>query len=254
LELFGITDLSQLNFVSDRGSNFMKALKPYSPVYCVAHRLNNIIKTCFYQTAIIKRKNVDNIPNEVFQLVYSSDSDDGNDDYDRSAVVAASFNYDLVNVDLMNLPSSASNILTTISFCKALSGLNKIIQNQGGVAVLQATTVRWLSMVQLLESINRSYKQIKKILADREKTVFLDKLIILQLIFLLRPFKHVILIIQKGKEPTLHLVTIAIITLRDAFNTHQALMEFSQNYEINSSTQELDDDAEYFEENEGLKF
>ncbi|CAF4147067.1 unnamed protein product, partial [Rotaria sordida] len=254
LEPFGIADLSQLNFVSDRGSNFIKALKPYSPIYCVAHRLNNIIKTCFYQTGKIKRKTDDGIPNEALELVYSSDSDDDTDNYENYAIVASSFGYDLIDVDLMDLTSSAKNILKTISSCKILSGLNKIIQDQGGVAVLQATTVRWLSMVQLLESINRSYKQIKKILADRKKIIVLDKLIILQLIFLLRPFKHIILIIQKGKEPTLHLVTIAILTLRDTFNTHKALIEYSQNYQINPSTSELEEDEEYFEENEGLRF
>ena len=130
--------------------------------------------------------------------------------------------------------------------------MNKIIQDQGGVAVLQATVVRWLSMSQLLESINRSYRQLRKILGDRKKVIVLDKLIILQLIILLRPFKHIILFIQKCKEPTLHLVTIAILTLGDAFNTHKSLLKYGQSYQTNPSGEEPEEDEEYLEENEGL--
>ncbi|CAF3441364.1 unnamed protein product [Rotaria socialis] len=230
---FGITDLSQINFVSDRGSNLAKALKPYSPAYCVDYRLNNIIKKCFYQTGKIKYKADDYITNETNELVCSSDSEDDN--------------------DVIDIPSSAANILKTILSCKNLvkfvkqSGLNKIIQDQCGVAVLQATVVRWLSMSQLLESVNRSYRQIKKILGDRKKVIVLDKLIILQLIILLRTFKHIILFLQKGKEPTLHLVTIAIITL-------QYLLEYDQSYQENPSGEELQEDDEYLEENEGMRF
>ncbi|CAF3289128.1 unnamed protein product [Rotaria socialis] len=233
LEPFGITDLSQINFVSDRGSNLAKALKPYSPAYCVDYRLNNIIKKCFYQTGKIKYKADDYITNETNELVCSSDSEDDN--------------------DVIDIPSSAANILKTILSCKNLvkfvkqSGLNKIIQDQCGVAVLQATVVRWLSMSQLLESVNRSYRQIKKILGDRKKVIVLDKLIILQLIILLRTFKHIILFLQKGKEPTLHLVTIAIITL-------QYLLEYDQSYQENPSGEELQEDDEYLEENEGMRF
>ncbi|CAF4892399.1 unnamed protein product [Rotaria sp. Silwood1] len=246
LEPFGITDLSQINFVSDRGPNFVKALKSYSPTYCVGHRLNNIIKTCFYQTGKIKYKADDYITNETIESVCSSDSEDDNDNYDRCTILASSFGYDLMDIDAIDIPSSAANILKTISSCKNL--------DQGGVAVLQATVVKWLSMSQLLESINRSYRQIKKILGDRKKIIVLDKLIILQLIILLRPFKHIILFLQKGKEPTLHLVTIAILTLRDAFNTHKSLLEYGQSYQANPSGEELEEDDEYLEESEGVRF
>jgi hypothetical protein len=80
----------------------------------------------------------------------------------------------------------------------------------------------------------------------------LDKLIILQLIFLLRPFKHIILMVQKGKEPTLYLVTIAILTLRQTLNTHESLIEYGQTYEKNSSAQEVDEDEESIEDDEGI--
>ncbi|CAF1639363.1 unnamed protein product [Rotaria magnacalcarata] len=109
-----------------------------------------------------------------------------------------------------------------------------------------------VSMSQLLESINRSYGRIKKILGDRKKVIVLDKLIILQRIILLRPFQHIILFLQKGQEPTLHLVTIAILTLRDAFNTHKSLLEYGQSYQENPSGEEPEEDDEYLEESERM--
>jgi hypothetical protein len=120
LEPFGITDLSKLNFVSDRGSNFVKALKPYSPTYCVCHRLNNIIKKCFYQTCKKKCRFNDSIPNEILELLYSSDSEDDDDNGGEGDIVASLFGYDLSDTELMNIPSYAKNVLKTISSCKAL--------------------------------------------------------------------------------------------------------------------------------------
>jgi len=107
-------------------------------------------------------------------------------------------------------------------------------------------------MVNLLESIKRSYKQIKKVLSDKKKIITLEKLIVRQLICLLRPFKHIIIIVQKGREPTLHLVTLAILTLRDTLNTHEALVEYSENYEMDSSPHEVDEDEEIIEDTEGI--
>jgi len=70
----------------------VKALAPYSPVYCVAHRLNNVIKTCFYQTSKKKSQSNDDSTNIILELLYSSDSEDDVDNHD--GVVASSFDYD----------------------------------------------------------------------------------------------------------------------------------------------------------------
>jgi hypothetical protein len=98
----------------------VKALKPYSPTYCVAHRLNNIIKKCFYQTNKKKSKSNDGIPNEILELLHSSDSEDDDDDDNGCGIVASLFGYDLSDTELMDIPSSAKNILKTISSCKVL--------------------------------------------------------------------------------------------------------------------------------------
>jgi len=41
--------MNDITFVTDRGSNFLKAFRSHKALYCVAHRLNNILKRCFYQ-------------------------------------------------------------------------------------------------------------------------------------------------------------------------------------------------------------
>jgi len=42
-------NLSNSNIMCDRGSNFVKCFKYYDPLHCYAHRLNNVIKKCFFQ-------------------------------------------------------------------------------------------------------------------------------------------------------------------------------------------------------------
>ena len=80
----------------------------------------------------------------------------------------------------------------------------------------------------------------------------MDKKIISQLIHLLKPFKHVLVIIQKGKTPSLHLVTIAVLTLRQALETHTSLVEYNKNYGNNPLTEDLsENEDESFEEEQG---
>ena len=131
--------------------------------------------------------------------------------------------------------------------------MNKSIQDQGGLSVLRETVVRWLSLVEQLESISHSYKQIKKVLMERKKSFVLDKSLISQIIRLLKPFKHVIIIIQKGKAPSLHLVTIAVMTLREALRDYASLIDYVKSYGINSSAKDVseEEEEEYVEEDEG---
>ena len=75
------------------------------------------------------------------------------------------------------------------------NGLNKLIQDHGGLAVVQSANVRWISLISLLESIKISYKQVKKVLVEKKQSFVLNKMIISQLILILKPFKHVLVII-----------------------------------------------------------
>ena len=40
--------MDKITFVSDRGSNLVKALENYQVINCFAHRLNNVLKRTFY--------------------------------------------------------------------------------------------------------------------------------------------------------------------------------------------------------------
>lgn len=181
---------------------------------------------------------------------------------------------DYSTVQLSGIPLSAVNVLKVIASCKSLvryikkvrtkkcncifcfhvskNGLNKSIQDQGGLSVVQSTVVRWLSFISLLESIEKSYKQIKKVLADKKKTFTIDKIIVSQLIRLLKPFKHILVIIQRGKTPSIHMVTIAILTLREALRSYESLIKYSKDHEINSPIEDASDDDESIEEDEGM--
>lgn len=58
LDLFDLgNQIDKITFVTDRGANFKKAFYSHKVLYCVAHRLNNILKRCFYYTDKKKRKN-----------------------------------------------------------------------------------------------------------------------------------------------------------------------------------------------------
>lgn len=54
--------------------------------------------------------------------------------------------------------------------------------------------------------------------------------IVRSLIRLLRPFKQIILIIQRGKEPSFHLVLISILTLRTAMESMSSLIAYEKSY------------------------
>lgn len=59
LAVFNLDEfMDKIAFVSDRGSNFVSGLRDFHVLFCVAHRLNNILKRTFYQGAKKKKKNV----------------------------------------------------------------------------------------------------------------------------------------------------------------------------------------------------
>jgi hypothetical protein len=41
--------MDTITYVTDRGANFVKAFRSNKVLYCVLHRMNNILKRCFYQ-------------------------------------------------------------------------------------------------------------------------------------------------------------------------------------------------------------
>lgn len=98
--------------------------------------------------------------------------------------------------------------------------------------------------MQLLESIDRSFKETKKVLQEKKKSFIIDRLILKRLIYLLRPFKHIVRIIQKGNEPSLYLVLICVLTLRKALGSFDNLKQFHEdNDDMSTEEKEGDDDV-----------
>lgn len=72
-----------VNIISDRGSNFVKAFSDYDPIYCFGHRLNNVLKICFFQQQTRKKKSskssksVDFPTTETTMITSDSETRDG---------------------------------------------------------------------------------------------------------------------------------------------------------------------------------
>jgi len=85
-------NLSNANIMCDRGSNFVKCFKNYDPLHCYAHRLNNIIKKCFFQNN--KKRAIDTLLSHlmtttsatVVHNTSSSSDDDSCDEVDDEVV------------------------------------------------------------------------------------------------------------------------------------------------------------------------
>jgi hypothetical protein len=47
---FGLeTFMDTITYVTDRGANFIKAFRSNKVLLCVVHRMNNVLKRCFFQ-------------------------------------------------------------------------------------------------------------------------------------------------------------------------------------------------------------
>ncbi|CAF4309979.1 unnamed protein product, partial [Rotaria sp. Silwood2] len=126
------------------------------------------------------------------------------------------------NTSLSELTSKASELLDIITTSKQLvkyikqTGLNKSIQDGGGVVLKQATIVRWLSLSNLLESIDLSYEHLRLVLSKSTNSKQAFKLIkinvdgLKDLIYLLSVFKDVCILVQTGTRPSLHMAYIAM--------------------------------------------
>ncbi|CAF1438083.1 unnamed protein product [Didymodactylos carnosus] len=156
---------------------------------------------------------------------------------------------DVSKVLYEDVPYLAKQALNTITTCKKLvkyvkiNGLNKDIQEAGGVCLQQSTVVRWLSLIQLLESILKSYKQTRKILLGRKQHLFnVDTKNVRDLARLLRPFKRVIKLIQMGNEPSLYMVLICVLKLRKILASFNNLLEYINEEQENEKIRKREND------------
>ncbi|CAF3867215.1 unnamed protein product [Rotaria sordida] len=126
---FGLDQhMDSITFVTDRGSNSIKAFRLNKVLFCVTHRLNNILKRCFYQyptkTNTINLEPSSEIEDftEVIREDESDDQEHEDDDGDFDD------NHDYKDLAINQLPNNVREILTTIKDCKSLSGLNRQLQ------------------------------------------------------------------------------------------------------------------------------
>ncbi|CAF3341802.1 unnamed protein product [Rotaria sp. Silwood2] len=134
------------------------------------------------------------------------------------------------NTSFSELPSKACELVDIITTSKQLvkyvklCGLNKSIQDAGGVVLKQSTVVRWLSLSNLLESIDSSYEHLRSILSrssNTKQSFKLNKINIdglKDLIRLLSVFKDVSVLVQTGTRPSLHMAYIAMNKLEHHLN------------------------------------
>ncbi len=116
--------------------------------------------------------------------------------------------------------------------------------------------VRWLSIIDLLESILRSYKQTKRVLLNRKqqsKIAVIDEKIVEGLIHLLKPFKHTLKLIQTGNSPSLYMVLICTVNLRKTLSSFKNLMSYKTTTDTHDEVKEnlSDDETEEIVESKG---
>jgi len=121
--------------------------------------------------------------------------------------------------------------------------LNQEIKELGGVSLKQSINVRWLSFINLLESIERSFYSIKKVLVNKKKSFAIELEVIQGLIRLLLPFKELLIKFQTSLTPSLHFVLIGIRGLQSALSSFDSLLEYekkNKNYSQQENLSSLD--------------
>lgn len=142
--------MDKIVYVTDRGSNLVKALEDYEVVNCFAHRLNNILKRTFYSAGTAeknekkKKKSIKNnqsvntsnqftpVLNNDDPLMDYDDRDSSDSENDDDIILNAKAvdlalrslsslpDCDHINVLEKNLAPPASQLLATIVRCKQL--------------------------------------------------------------------------------------------------------------------------------------
>jgi len=110
--------------VSDRGPNFVKALKDYSSYFCFAHRLNNILVLCFYQNETIKdqtKSSSDSTDENVFSSEELINCCIDGGDIDEIVFV------DLAKKKLKDIPNCAREVLKVLNACKDIVKYVKLV-------------------------------------------------------------------------------------------------------------------------------
>ncbi|CAF2091379.1 unnamed protein product [Rotaria magnacalcarata] len=277
LASFGIDDLFKVTIVCDRGANFLKAFRYHHPILCYAHRLNNILKRTFFQHSEQSSLKLLSHTYDGSSCSEVCDDDDNLNNISKPkknkkkklTVSVRDMEETAMTIKVNEIPTAAQYVIKTILECKALakyikkSGLNKEIKAVGGNAIHQATNVRWLSLIDLLESMRTSYTQIKAILSRRKqqsRLTIISQNLLDDIVRFLKPFKSIMKIIQAGSTPTLYLILPCTLVLRKVCNSFEYLLEHVNKHQLVEGEKSplennVEDDAlRQYEEGEGIQY
>ncbi|CAF1299499.1 unnamed protein product [Rotaria sordida] len=187
---FGIDHFDSVNWISDRGSNFLRCfnLNMVIPILCFAHRLHNVLTVTFINQIIdgyFNDEDTDDIPDKL-----------GQDDFLGDEFITM----------------AAKKILLTISYTKTLTNLNELIVKFGGdgtKTLKQSVITRWLSLFICVESVYSNYDATLLALESRRATKYMNDLTkysLIDLLLLLAPINAALQAIQTDETPSLHLV------------------------------------------------
>ncbi|CAF4498504.1 unnamed protein product [Rotaria sp. Silwood2] len=196
LNRFGIDHFDSVNWISDRGSNFIRCfnLNMVIPIHCFAHRLHNVLTVTFINEKIdgyFNDEDIDDIPDKL-----------GQDEFLGNEFITM----------------AAKKILLTISYTKTLvrfvkkTNLNELIVKLGGddtKTLKQSVTTRWLSLFICVESVYSNYDATLLALESRRTTKYMNDLrknSLIDLLLLLAPINAALQAIQTDETPSLHLL------------------------------------------------
>jgi hypothetical protein len=130
MTVFGIDDLSTINIVCDRGSNFLKAFRDLHPITCYGHRLNNVLKRSFFQYQ--KQSPTPSAISVEKTSISDNEEDDDEDDlfFIPSKTITANKNLNIytkivkeqmMTTKLIDAPPAAQLLIKIIVECKSLA-------------------------------------------------------------------------------------------------------------------------------------
>ncbi|CAF2226325.1 unnamed protein product [Rotaria magnacalcarata] len=193
---FGLDQyMDNIYFVTDRGSNFLKAFR--SNKNTTKEKITKSIDGINYTTTQIeetpkkKKSNstkylqaspeFEDYSQSIDDCDQSEDDSEEEDDYDDDIC-------DYTELTINQLSNNVRLVITTIKSCKSLSGLNRqlqLVQNEPenedldgttnnnkhseGRTLHQSSVVRWLSLFDLLESIKKAYASLIILLNDNRQ-------------------------------------------------------------------------------------
>ncbi|CAF3622568.1 unnamed protein product [Rotaria socialis] len=247
LASFGLENyLSDIIFVTDRGANFIKEKTPN--------------KTTKYRTTIEASPEIDSeVEMTDDENTYDTDESEITDDDD----------IDYSSITIFNLPTSAKKVLDTIRYCKALvkyikkANLNRHIQLEHEkedynptadedeskkqfskfTTLHQCSAIRWLSLHDLLSSIQKAYHPLKQILNEKQESSRLEKIninVVAQLIKFLDPWKYVMNEIQLSNSPSLFIILPCIAYLKQQITKSERTMRGGMSFFAKRSIQLLE--------------